>query len=176
VPEEAYVTPAWFCVVEVAGTPVPKFQLYVSPAPTVPVLVKSTPEPVHCGAVDVNETEGVWLIVITFDAVAEQPVSVLVTVSVTVIEPAVENVTPLGFCADDVEGFAPAPKLQLYTTLAPLEPVLVKFTFAPVHLGAVDVNDAVGVWSIIMFCVAVAEQPDAVVLVVSVTVFVPEEA
>jgi len=76
-------------------------------------LVKSTPAPTHCGAVEENEAVGVWLMVITFVAVAEQPVSVLVTVSVMVMAPAIENVTPLGFCADDVEGFAPAPKLQL---------------------------------------------------------------
>jgi len=83
--------------------------------------------------------------VITFVVVAEQPVSVLVTVSVTVMAPEVENVTPLGFCAVDVAGLAPAPKFQLYTMLAPLEPVLVKLTPAPVQAGAVDVNEAVGV-------------------------------
>jgi len=48
--------------------------------------------------------------------------------------------------------------------------VLVKLTPAPVHAGAVEVNEAVGVWSIIMLCVAVAAQPVAVVVVVNVTV------
>jgi len=57
-------------VVEVAGTPAPKFQLYVSPAPTVPVFVKSTPEPTHCGAVEEKEAVGVWFTAMLIVSVA----------------------------------------------------------------------------------------------------------
>jgi len=60
--------------------------------------------------------------------------------------------------------------------LAPVEPVLVKFTFEPVHCGALDVNDAVGTELILITCVAVAAQPLAVVVVVNVIVCAPDTA
>jgi len=68
----------------------------------------------------------------------------LLTVKVMSLVPLVEYVTPLGLSELEVPGVAPAPKSQLYVMLAPVEPVLVKFTFAPVHCGALEVNEAVG--------------------------------
>ena len=85
VPGEEYITPAGLSVVEVAGeAPVPKSQLYVTPAPVVPVFVKLTELPSHCGALEVNVAVGVWLMLIVWVVLEEQPVELLVTVSVIV--------------------------------------------------------------------------------------------
>ena len=73
IPDVAYITPVGFCDVDVAGAaPEPKFHDQLTPA-DVPVFVKSTPMPVHFGAVDVKLTVGVALIVIEEEVVEEQP-------------------------------------------------------------------------------------------------------
>ena len=102
------------------------------PPPVVPVFAKLTPKPVHWGAVEVNDAVGAWFMVIVKVLEAKQPVVGFVMVSVTVLEPPVEYITPVGLCALDVAGLAPAPKLHEYTTPTAV-PVLVKFTLAPVH-------------------------------------------
>jgi len=137
-------------------------------------LVKFTELPAHCGALEVNVAVGSGLIVITCVAVAEQPDAMAVVVNVTVCAPDAEYVTPAWFCVTEVRGVAAAPKLQLYVKPAPVEPVLVKFTAAPMHWGALSLNEAVGPWLIVIDCVVVAEQPVSVFVTVSVTVTEPE--
>jgi len=71
-------------VVEVAGVaPAPKFQLQFMP-PVLPVLVKSTGKPVHCGAVETKLTTGVELMVILCVVVFVQFWSEMVNVTVLV--------------------------------------------------------------------------------------------
>src|SRR5581483_2757899 len=116
--------------------------------------------PVQDGAVEANDATGVALITITTVLVAKHPVVGSVVVRVTVLFPADEYVTPVGFCAVEVAGVAPAPKLHEYVTPTAV-PVLVKFTELPVHCGALDVNVATGVASITILCWVVTLQPVA---------------
>ena len=55
-----------------------------------PVLVKLIAVLVHCGALDVNEAVGVWLILMVDVADAEQPLTALLTTSEMVLVPEVE--------------------------------------------------------------------------------------
>src|SRR5581483_11618240 len=103
-----------FSVLDVPGlASLPKSHVYVTPAPVVPVFMKLTALPTHCGAFDVNEAIGVILILIVWVVVEEQPEVVLVTVRVIVCAPGVENLIPVGFCNIDVSGTALGPKFQL---------------------------------------------------------------
>ena len=61
VPAVEYTTPVGLCDVAPAGVaPAPKFHNQFTPI-IVPVLLKLTGRPVHCGAVELNELEGVEL-------------------------------------------------------------------------------------------------------------------
>ena len=62
----------------------------------------------------------------------------------TLLVPLEENNTPDGSLATAVWGVASLPKSQLYDQLAPVLPVLEKFTLLPTHTGAVEVKLAVG--------------------------------
>lgn len=85
VPAVAYTTPLGSCTVEVAGVASnPKFQLQLTPV-SVPVFLKSTPKPVHCGVVETNEAAGVALITMVCVLVCVQFWSD--NVSVTVLVP-----------------------------------------------------------------------------------------
>ena len=72
----------------------------------------------------------------------------------TVIIPALAYIMPEGYCNVLVAGVAPAPKFHNQVT--PFEvPVFTKSTGKPVHLGALDVNEATGVVKILMVSVDV---------------------
>jgi len=55
-----------------------------------PVLLKATATPAHCGAVEVKVAEGVWKILMVLVAVTAHDVPILVIVKVTVLIPAEE--------------------------------------------------------------------------------------
>ena len=121
---------------------VPKFQAQVTPV-AVPVLVKLTGKPVHCGAVEVKLAVGVLSITIVSITVCAQLASLMV--KVTSFIPDESYNTPVVFCDEETAGVAFWPKSHWYDQLPPVLPVLVKLTGELVHCGAVEVNDAVGV-------------------------------
>ena len=75
-----------------------------------PVLVKFTVAPIHCGALLVNEATVVESITIVIVSTAVQ--KPLLTEKVIRLLPGVVNTTPVGLSVVEVEGVAPAPKLQ----------------------------------------------------------------
>ena len=79
--------------------PEPKFHNHVTPV-MVPVLVKLTGKPVHCGAVEENVDNGVELIVMVCIEVWVQNPSLIVKVIVFV--PPEEYKTPTGFSEVEV--------------------------------------------------------------------------
>jgi hypothetical protein len=89
-----------------------------------------------------------------FVAVVEHEVDASVIINVTVVIPAPEYVTPVGFCVLLVDGVALVPKSHAQVTPVAV-PVLVKLTGKPVHWGAVEVKLAVGVLSITMVSITV---------------------
>lgn len=71
-PAVLYTTPLGFCEVEVVGlAPVPKSHNQLTPV-VVPMLLKLTGKPVHCGAVDVKSARGVSLITMVCTEVCVQ--------------------------------------------------------------------------------------------------------
>lgn len=170
-PDVEYVTPVGLCTVEVAGdAPEPKFQDHITPT-TVPVFVKSTGDPVHCGAVEVKFATGVALIVIVCVEVVTHP-KLFVVINVTTICPDELYITPVGFSEVEVAGEAPEPKSHEKVVPAPVLPVLVKSMAVPTHCGAVEVNDDVGAGLMVITLVVVTEHPPGPVMV-SCTVFAP---
>lgn len=121
---------------------VPKFQLQIVLAVPVLVFSKFTGKPVHCGAVEINPTTGVGVMVMVCVAVFVQFWSEIV--KVTVLTPEVLYVMPVGFSAVETAGAAPSPKFHEYDQLTPVLPVFVKLTAVLVHCGASDTNEAVG--------------------------------
>ena len=88
----------------------PKFHAHVTPT-TVPVFVKSTAAPVHCGAVEVKLATGVALMVIVCVEVETHP-KLFVVDNVTTLFPDVLYIIPVGFCDVEVAGDAPEPNDQ----------------------------------------------------------------
>src|ERR1043165_4090111 len=110
IPAVEYTTPDGFSTISVAGeAPLPKVQPQLTFA-LLPVLVKLTGKPVHCGAVEVKLATGVSLIVIDCVEVWVQFWSLIVKVTV-LLPPEVYN-TPVGFCAVEVAGDEPGPKFH----------------------------------------------------------------
>ena len=105
--------------------------------------MKFTESPVHFGALEVNEATVVESIIMLMVSTAVQ--EPLFIVKVISLVPGDEYITPAGLSVVEVAGVAPVPKSQLYVTLEPELPVLVKFTELPAHCGAFEVNVAVGV-------------------------------
>jgi len=98
---------------EDGAEPEPKLHKYVTPA-AVPLLVKFTLAPVHCGAFDIKFAMGLAFTLMVCVAVTVQPPPpVPLYVSVMVLTPAVVYFTTGGFLSVDVAGTAPAPKFQL---------------------------------------------------------------
>lgn len=84
VPAVAYTTLLGSCKVEVPGVASkPKFQFQLTPV-RVPVFLKSTPKPVHCGVVETNDATGVELITMVCVVVCVQFWSEMVSVTVLV--------------------------------------------------------------------------------------------
>ena len=73
-----------------------------------PVFVKLTPWPVHCGAVDVKDATGVELITIVCVLVCVQ--YWLEIVKVIVLLPDEVYITPEGFAEEEKAGIAPWPR------------------------------------------------------------------
>src|SRR6056297_760175 len=89
-----------------------------------PVIVKSTPRPVHSGAVLVKSASGVSYTLMLCIRELLQYASLMVRLMSFV--PAVLYVMPVGFSAEDVCGFDAAPKSHAYVQSEPVLPVLVK--------------------------------------------------
>ena len=87
----------------------PRFQAQFTPV-VLPVLVKLTGSPEHCGAVEVKLAIGVLLMEIVSVVVAAQLASA--TVNVTILNPDESYNTPAGFADDETAGTAPCPKSQ----------------------------------------------------------------
>ena len=66
--------------------------------------------------------------------------------NVTVLVPDESYNIPPGFSEDETGGKAFWPKSHANAHWPPVLPVLVKLTGVLAHCGALDVNDAVGVW------------------------------
>ena len=144
IPALVYTMPLGFCCIEVPGVELtPKFQFQVTPV-VVPVLVKFTGKPEHCGAVEVKLATGVESITKVSVMVAAHWASAIV--KVTLFAPAESYTIPPGFCADETDGVEFWPKSHEYIQLPPVLPVLVKLIGVLAHCGAFDVNVAVGVW------------------------------
>ena len=107
-----------------------------------PVLLKLTGRPVHCGALLTKLATGVELIAMVCVLVCVQPPPE--TVKLTVLVPDEAYTMPPGFSADEPAGLAPNPKLHAYDQFPPVLPVLVKLIGTLLHWGALLVNEAVG--------------------------------
>ena len=96
-PDVAYSIPAGFSADELAGEATePKFHINTYPVLLSPVLVKSTDSPWQAGAVEVKDTAGCGLMVITLVVLENATHKELIISSVTVFAPEVEYTIPAG--------------------------------------------------------------------------------
>lgn len=133
VPLDAQVTVCGPAVDAVAGlAPVPKFHEYVEPAAAVPLNVTVALLPAHTGDGFTVKLAVGAAFTVTVAVVVELHVPE-VTVKVTVLEPAVDQLTTCGPAVLAVAGLAPDPKFQLYVAPAGADPVYVKVPLAFTH-------------------------------------------